>query len=217
VLTFSTSLLTFIPMLCKYMKKHYPSKLDPFADQLDHWFGVENMTLAQARERLRELGCDVSLNNLAHWCRVRRRQQCQEQLLHDISSGAQQCEQVEKEFAEAAAPNVETLLKLQRVLILQLSTQASADPQLIKLVNQSMRPVLEHAQQQSHEKLIERREQSREKLVAIQDRRAVVLEEKFRLVKEEQARLEAERSTPEEPGGLSPENIKKIRESLNLH
>ena len=108
------------------MKKHYPSKLDPFADQLDHWFDVENMTLAQAADRLRELGCDVTVANLSHWCRVRRQQQCQEQLLHDISSGAQQCEQVEKEFAENAAPDVETLLKLHRVLILQLSTQAGS-------------------------------------------------------------------------------------------
>src|ERR1700739_4658108 len=115
------------------MKKHYPSKLDPFAEQLDHWFGVENMTLAQAADRLRELGCNVTVANLSHWCRVRRQQQWQEQLLHEISSGAQQCEQVEKEFAEAAAPDMETLLKLHRVLLLQLSTQASADPQLIQL------------------------------------------------------------------------------------
>ena len=134
--------------------------------------------------------------------------------------GAQQCEQVEKEFAENAAPDMETLLRLHRVLLLQLSTQASADPQLIKLVNQSMRTMLEYTQQQSREKLAttlqDRREQSREKLVALQERRAVVLEEKLRLVKEEQARLEAERSKPEEPGGLSPENLKKIREALNL-
>src|ERR1700752_2552786 len=99
------------------MKKHYPSKLDPFAEQLDHWFGVENMTLAQAIDRLHELGCDVSRNNLSHWCRVRRQRQWQEQLLHDISSGARQCEQMEKEFAENAAPDLETLLKLHRVLI----------------------------------------------------------------------------------------------------
>jgi hypothetical protein len=48
-------------------------------------------------------------------------------------------------------------------------------------------------------------------------RGGAVSEEKLRLVKEEQARLEAERSKPEEPGGLSPENLKKIREALNLH
>ena len=114
--------------------------------------------------------------------------------------GAQQCEQVEKEFAEAAAPDTETLLKLLRVLILQLSTQASADPELIKLVNQSMRTVLEHARH--------------EKRVALQERRTVVLEEKFKLVKEEEARLEAELSK-EKPVGLRPETIAKIREELN--
>src|ERR1700758_4788456 len=43
---------------------------------------------------------------------------------------------------------------------------SNADPELIKLVNQSMQPVLEHARHQSLEKLVERREQSREKLVA---------------------------------------------------
>ena len=44
----------------------------------------------------------------------------------------------------------------------------------------------------------------------------MVLEEKLRLVKEEQARLEAEASKPKEPGGLAPENLKKIEEALNL-
>ena len=97
---------------------------------------------------------------------------------------------MEKHLAQAAAPHLETLLQPHRLLLLQLSTQASADTELIQLVNQSMRPVLEHA-----------RHQSREKLVALQERRAVVLEEKLRLVKEAKARIEAERPKPEPEGG----------------
>ena len=46
--------------------------------------------------------------------------------------------------------------------------------------------------------------------------RGLVSEEKLRLVKEERARIEAERSKSKEPGGLSPENLKKIEEALNL-
>jgi hypothetical protein len=61
------------------------------------------------------------------------------------------------------------------------------------------------------------RPHSRQGLLALPERRAVVLEEKLRLVKEERARIEAERSKPKEPGGLSPENLKKIEEALNLH
>ena len=53
--------------------------------------------------------------------------------------------------------------------------------------------------------------------LALPDHRGWVSEEKLRLVKEEQARLEAERSKPKEPGGLSPENLKKLREALHLH
>ena len=61
------------------------------------------------------------------------------------------------------------------------------------------------------------RPHSRQGLLALPDHRGLVSEEKLRLVKEEQARLEAERSKPKEPGGLSPENLKKIQEALNLH
>ena len=63
----------------------------------------------------------------------------------------------------------------------------------------------------------ETRPHSGERLLTPSRIAGVVLEEKLRLVKEEQARLEAERSQPKEPGGLSPEAAKKIRESLNLH
>ena len=70
------------------MRKHYGSKLDSFADQLDHWFGVEKITLAQAVERLRELGCTVSVSAVSCWREARQRRQMQERLLGEITSGA---------------------------------------------------------------------------------------------------------------------------------
>ena len=48
-------------------------------------------------------------------------------------------------------------------------------------------------------------------------RGGAVSEKKLKLLKEESARMEAERSKDKEPGGLSPENLKKIQEALNLH
>ena len=92
--------------------KHYRSKLDSFADQLDHWLGVEKITLAQADERLRELGCTVSVNAVSRWREARQRRQMQERLLGGITSGAHQCQAVEQQLAKTAPPPLETLKRL---------------------------------------------------------------------------------------------------------
>ena len=170
------------------MKKQQRSKLDSFAEQLDHWLGVERITLAQAVDRLRELGCSISINAVSHWWQARQRRQLQERLLGEITSGARQCREVEQQLARTAPPPLETLLQLQRLMVFQLSTQAGADPELMKLL-------LDYT---------------------LQDRRVVVLEEKLRLLKEENARQEAERSQPKETRCMSPETLKKIQKELKL-
>src|ERR1700756_3573083 len=103
------------------MRKEHRSKLDSFADQLDHWFGVEKITLAQAAERLRELGCTVSVSAVSCWREGGHRRKMQERLLGDTTSGARQSQAVEQQLARPAPPQLETLLKLQRVLLFQFS------------------------------------------------------------------------------------------------
>ena len=76
------------------MKKQQRSKLDSFADQLDHWLGVEKITLAQAVDRLRELGCSISANAVSHWWEARH------------------CQAVEQQLAKSAPPPLETLKRL---------------------------------------------------------------------------------------------------------
>lgn len=118
------------------------SKLDPFAEALAEWETAQ-VPLAEMQERLREKGCSVSLSRLSGFLESQRERDLQSRLLDRITSGARQVQEVEKAFAGNPPPEIETLLKLHRVLILKLSTQAELDPKLLGLVNQMMRPVLD--------------------------------------------------------------------------
>lgn len=125
------------------MSKAKESKLDPFAERLDEWFGVEKKTLKEVQAQLALDGCSVSLSRLSEWWEARTQQKAEERLLSQIASGAQQCKEVERQFASNAAPELDTLIKLHRTLVLQMSTHAAADPRMLKLADASLRTVME--------------------------------------------------------------------------
>ena len=130
------------------MSKEKKSKLDPFAERLTQWFtpkdkGGDGLTLEQAQEQLALDGCKISTGRLSTWWESQQQEQLQVKLLGQIASGAQQCRAVEKQFGSNPAPELETLIKLHRVLILQLSTQGNANPEFLKLADQLMRTAME--------------------------------------------------------------------------
>ncbi len=125
--------------------KEKPSKLDAHAERLDDWFGVQNMTLDQVREQLLQDGVSVSASRLSKWWQNRRTRLLQERQLNLIASGAQQVREVEKAFSTSKAPELETLIKLHRVLVLDLSTKGIADPKMLELVNRMMRELRQYA------------------------------------------------------------------------
>ncbi|MDE2099100.1 MAG: hypothetical protein KGL39_17735 [Patescibacteria group bacterium] len=132
------------------MSKQKQSKLDAYAERLTEWFtpkdkGGQGLTLAEAREQLRLDGCSVSLSRLSDWWAEQQSRRQQEQLLARITTGSQQIRDVEQEFAKNPAPALETLIKLHRVLILRLSTEATDDTEKLELVNRMMREVQKFA------------------------------------------------------------------------
>ena len=124
--------------------KERQSKLDAHAARLDQWFGVEKQSIEYVREQLAQDGVAVSASRLSEWWSARQSQLMQERQLSMIASGARQCKDVEKQFAENASPQMDMLMALHRVLILNLSTAATADSKLLKLVNETMYPVLQY-------------------------------------------------------------------------
>lgn len=124
------------------------SKLDPHADRLTEWLtpisqGGQGLTLAQAIEQLAQDGCKVSAGRLSEWWSEQCSQRLQERLLGQIASGARAVKEVESAFGNNPAPEMETLMRLHRVLILKLSTAGNADPELLELVNRMMKPVVQ--------------------------------------------------------------------------
>jgi hypothetical protein len=123
----------------------------------------------------------------------------EEALLAQIASGARQCKEVEKQFAENPAPALETIIKLQRVLIMKLSVQANADPALIELVAKLTKPTMEFA------KLQEKR------------REMELAEAKYRdQVARSKREMESEISKAKAGGGITAETIEKIERELKL-
>lgn len=124
--------------------KTRPSKLDAHAEQLREW-DAQNVPLGEMATRLKSAGCSVSLGRLSQFLADQRQAALQSRLLAQITTGSRACKEVEAQFAKTDAPELASLIKLHRVLIMQLATQASADPALIELVTGAMKPVLEFA------------------------------------------------------------------------
>lgn len=173
------------------MSKERQSKLDPHTEELEQWFGEEKLTLWQASERLRERHkLEVSPSRLSDWWERRQQRRLHDQLLGRISSGARAAKEIEKQFAKDAPPELETLIKLHRVLIMNLAVKADTQPELIELVTSAMKPVLEWVKVQ--EKRADR-ELEREKFEALQRKAAQADQAKG--VLEDRALSEAEKAS----------------------
>lgn len=124
------------------MSKQRESKLDQYAATLLEMDDATK-TIADIQAWLKEEGCLVSTGRISTYLEFLRQERLQSRLLSQIASGADQCREVEKQFGKNPAPELETLIKLHRVLILQLSTKGNADPEFLKLADQLMRTAME--------------------------------------------------------------------------
>ncbi len=119
----------------------------------------------------------------------------QQELLERIAAGAQECQELERLFGQHPPPELELLLKLHRVLILKFTLEAEGAPEMIKLVKDLMRPVVDWAQVQE------------------QRRRRELAEQKYR---DEAAARKATALRPGQDEGLRPETLKQIERELKL-
>jgi hypothetical protein len=124
------------------MPKKFKSKLDQYAETLLAMDG-EKKTLADMQAWLKEEGVTVSQGQLSKFLSALRSERQQASLLESIVLGARQVKEVNRRFEKNPAPELESLIKLLRVSILQLATQAQANPELLKLVDQLTRTVME--------------------------------------------------------------------------
>jgi len=127
------------------------------------------------------------------------RHHLEEQLLSQISQGARLCAEVESKLSQDPAPELETLIKVYRVLILKLSLEANVAPELFKLASGLMKPVMDWARLQEKRRELELAEQKYRDHV-----------EARKTAQAREARAQAGAAT------LSPETLEKIERELNL-
>jgi hypothetical protein len=77
-------------------------------------------------------------------------------ILDRITSGASQVREMEERFKDNPAPELESVIKLYRVLILQLSTSGQTDPELLKLADQLTNTVAQIVSAQTKARFKER-------------------------------------------------------------
>ncbi len=178
--------------------KTRPSKLDAFAPELDELF-TAGKTLEEAQGVLKGRGCSVSLSRLSDWWSDRQTKRMQERLLGQIASGSRQCKEVEAALGKNGAPELDTLIKLHRVLILKLSTEVNTKPETIEIVAQMMKPVMDYA------KLEEKR------------RELALSEQKYRdQVRANSEALQRELKKAKAEGGISNETFEFVEQKLKL-
>jgi hypothetical protein len=121
----------------------------------------------------------------------------QELVLDQLEVAARFCRKVEQQLGTLTAPELDVLIKVHRVLVLKLSLEAEADPRLVGLVKDLMKPVLDYAR-------LEELRRTRE-----------LAERKYadRCAAEEAAR---QRECQRGAGGLRPETVDRIERELNL-
>jgi hypothetical protein len=140
------------------MSKPRKSRLDAHAEALLDW-DAQHLTLAEMQKRLAERGCRVSLARISTWLERARREKLTRDVLRDVYSGAKLARELEGAFQKNPAPELRTLVGLLKRIIFSLSVQASADPTLLQIANDTLRAMVQLLRvQQSEEALAFERE-----------------------------------------------------------
>lgn len=93
----------------------------------------------------------------------------EERLLEQIGRGGKLCREIETQLRQHPSPELETIIKLHRVMVLRLSSEAQAVPEMFKLVSGLMKPLMEWARLEEQRKTRELAERKYQDEVAAQE------------------------------------------------
>lgn len=156
--------------------KARPSKLDRYAAQLAE-LDAEKKTLSDICEWLASEGCKSSPSQVSVYLERLRTQRRQDALLVQIASGARQTADVEKQFARNPAPALETITKLYRVLIMQLTTKSVDHPELIEVANGMTKTVMDFVSGQTKAELEKQKLAQSERKLVLLERKAAAFDQ----------------------------------------
>jgi hypothetical protein len=148
---------------------------------------------------LAKKGCQVHPSWLGRWWRARRNRSHAEELLDVIHRSAHQCLRLEKAFADGRTPDLELLIQIHRVLLLNLSADASVEPAILDRLTRVMKTILSWACLHEKRRIRELNEQKYRDQVAAQ-----------------KAAIERELNAAKDSGGISPQTLERVERELKL-
>ena len=114
--------------------KSQKSKLDPYAEDLERWFGEEKLTLAEAATRLQQdRGLTVNQSQLSRWWAKRQMLAARDRLFESIANGTKLGGELEDAFKKNPAPTFEMIGKLLRTIAVNLAAKGQLDATMMKL------------------------------------------------------------------------------------
>jgi hypothetical protein len=139
------------------LTKKTESRLDPYAAELEAMEEAQPpKTLAEMQAWLAGKGCAMTVSAIGRFLARLRAQREQERLLHKLGVAVEQCRVLEKWFKDNPAPDLGLLVKLFKVLILQLTVESEKDPSLLKMANELAQTALKYIKSQDRAELGER-------------------------------------------------------------
>lgn len=151
--------------------KARPSKLDRFAPQLAE-LDAEKKTLSDICEWLAGEGCKVSPSSVSVYLERLRSERRQASLLSQIASGSRQSAEVEKQFSQNPAPALETIIKLHRVLIMQMATKSVDQPELVEVANSLTKTVMDFVSGQTKAEIEKQKLSQGERKIVLLEKKA---------------------------------------------
>jgi hypothetical protein len=115
----------------KASRKHVPSKLEPFADQLLQ-MEVEDKTIDQMLDWLKERAVTTARGNLSKFLRNKREER---EVTEQLDSDKNLYQAVEKWIQENPHPKLEAIIERFKMLVLKLAMKKEAAPEVLKLAD----------------------------------------------------------------------------------
>ena len=168
--------------------------INAFEKEIDEWFTVEGVTVANAATRLWVRGCNVSPANLSVWWEKRSRFRCGCSVVDTVKASASGSREIEGHPAINPELAVAMLVNLMPFAGFDGNSHAKSELKRFAMAAALLKPVLGWA--------------------GVQERRKMrkLAEKKYRDVVAEKRDLKK----PKGPGGVSPENLSRAEEALHL-
>jgi hypothetical protein len=146
--------------------KQRRSKLAPFQETLFQMEAATN-TLAEMQSWLAAQGITISTVAISKFLACRRRRRWREELLGKIAGAARPAEEARAALQTNPAPELDTLIKLSRILVFEQTSQLVTTPELNRQARETTKMVLNYINRQS--RLV-----SKEKIAPLAERTAAL-------------------------------------------